>query len=214
MEEEENIPLINLHTYDIVDADTFEVIGEFNPTTNEKTIYPKNPDPFIQLEIEEQKIKVQPTQPWSANMQYEYRPTYPKILTRVRRFIVVKEHSQRGTHHVGDIFEEIFYKPNTFCNVSRLERENIRRIYWNIEIRLSTINSDNRIRTNYAATNQNFESLVELIEDIDTKESFIFQLNNCKKAGASYKSRMKKFAQLNEELTNLKYLLEIKDEED
>lgn len=142
------------------------------------------------------------------SIQYEKRPTYPKILTRIRRFVVVKEHERRFGMIclVGDIFEERFDNPNKFVNVSILERDDIKKIHYAHEIGLHEINWDNK----NIPLNPSKKDALELIEEeLDVKESYIFLLTKGKKAASLYKSRMKKLSQINEDLTNLRYLLDI-----
>ena len=143
------------------------------------------------------------------HIQYEERPfrSAPKVLTRIKRFVFVKDEidlRHQGLHKEGDIFEEGFNKPNEFWNVSLMQRSAKKNSSYSTSI--SRINYFNR-----EPANQWFNAL-EPIEDIDAKDSWYFQ-QNIKKAASQYRNKMRKIALLNEETTNLKYLLDINEDE-
>jgi len=142
-----------------------------------------------------------------------------KILTTIRRFRVVKNFDN-NRHLEGDILEERFENPNYLTNISKSEREftnnpdNWGKSNYRMETMLWTINylnanpylgrnglTGNIINPNYNA--------IEFIDEIDAKDSVYFQKNS-KLTSSQYKSRIKRLARLNEEITKMKYLMDIK----
>lgn len=141
-----------------------------------------------------------------------------KIITSVRQFTLTYL-SQNGGYafrdaEIGDLFQECWDKPNYFINVSKMERAQRKKIGRWDEVIVRSINWEVKRR---AMPNNNqhnpYGIEVEIIENIETEESFKFKLSPRINFN-HYKRRIKKLAVLNEELTNLKVLLGIDDEEE
>jgi len=167
---------------------------------------------------------------------FEERNATCKISTIVRRFRITKEintlsNYEQSRHNgiafmVGDILEERFDMPNVFINVSKLERlPSLRRDI--AQIKLSEINHQQLyVEKHYRLRDErgqrrNEMTLIdnpafgafELMDDIDTKESEYFQ-KFAKKAYSAYKKKKKQLASITEELTNLRSILDITEDED
>jgi len=132
----------------------------------------------------------------------------------------VVKNFDNNRHLEGDILEERFENPNYLTNISKSEREftnnpdNWGKSNYRMETMLWTINylnanpylgrnglTGNIINPNYNA--------IEFIDEIDAKDSVYFQKNS-KLTSSQYKSRIKRLARLNEEITKMKYLMDIK----
>jgi len=151
-----------------------------------------------------------------------------KIITTIRRFVCTKDTAKspaypdnlRTIHfREGDIIEEIFDNPNIFYNISHLEREEMTGIYKydsRHHMEIYTINWENtrqqiRLRSGEIVENTMFENF-EPMENIDVKESVIFQMRK-RKVMTMLRARMRKAAIINEEINCLNYMLEIEAEE-
>ena len=147
-----------------------------------------------------------------------------RFVTRVRRYVATKGLNSSQIHE-GDILEEIFNNPNCFYNLNRFERVSMliksdakptlrndmylkylnRNIIHAKEGLLQDINP-------YTKETLEFVAGLQEMETIDVKDSETFKLFS-KKAATSYKSKLKTLANVNEDLTILKYMLDIKDED-
>ena len=151
-----------------------------------------------------------------------------KIITTIRRFVCTKDtckslsfpdHLRTIHFREGDIIEEIFDNPNIFYNISHMEREGLISICkydQGHHMEIHTINWENtrqqiRLRSGEIVENTMFENF-EPMENIDVKESVIFQMRK-RKVMTMLRARMRKAAIINEEINCLNYMLEIEAEE-
>lgn len=151
------------------------------------------------------------------------KPTLPmiemvpgRVLTTIRRFIINKDFDceKSGYTLKGDIFEEIFNQPNTFHNITKGERNDDKKIKPCLKIKdinsmLKQAEDDPKRKSSRGY--RELESL-DVLESIDVKDSIVFQ-KFAKKAVNLYKKNIKKLAEANEDLTVLRHILEIENED-
>lgn len=166
----------------------------------------------------------------------EPKPTYDiepfeiikqRFITRVRRFRVT-ENDDPFQLHKGDILEEIFNQPNYFYNLNRFDR--IKKVFvsktmkdakpsLSFSINLQTLNkyikdiSKEQSESGYNAHRHSHDIVklalsFEEMETIDVKESETFKLFS-KKAASSYRAKLKSLGNIHEDLTALRYMLNI-----
>lgn len=146
-----------------------------------------------------------------------------RFVTRVRRYVATKGLNSSQIRE-GDILEEIFNNPNCFYNLNRFERikmliKSDSKEYLRNDMYLKILNRriihakefGPNLDSNTKETLEFVAGLQEM-ETIDVKDSETFKLFS-KKAATSYKSKLKTLANVNEDLTILKYMLDIKDED-
>lgn len=166
---------------------------------------------------------------------FEVKPKLPKVITTVRRFVITKEintlwTSEPSRHYgiqfrIGDILEERFDMPNNFVNITRIERRQKKKLENKFQVTIQSINRQQQYPEKHyrlqaergrrqpmnLIDNPAFGAF-EPMEDVEAKDSEYFRIFG-KKAVTAYKRKRKQLATINEEITNLRGILEIEDED-
>lgn len=188
----------------------------------------KEPEMFLQPEMEEEP------------KQYEILKNQ-RFLTTLRRFKAKETFIEVRRNMVlnclkDDVFEEILDQPNTFVNITKYQRdisfENNKNLAlgWNSYLSLHFINSrlkDKKKIDTFSEKNQQLrERETQLINEFNMLIDACFNLEEIdlisviesqqlefkvKKTATQYKRKLKQLAKLNEDLTNMKFVLQIKE---
>ena len=140
----------------------------------------------------------------SELIKFETHPKRVKFIREVRILRATRDyvqHDRTGTNVLttffkeGDLFEEQFDNPNSFIRLNT-KKDDIMRVY-----SLEVINGSRFLLPSF-----------EYVKTIDVKESAYFESQK-KKLASSYKSTRNAIARANEKLNELRFLLNIEDDE-
>ena len=247
--------MINSHFQNDLGADSLDLVElvmvvekEFNiaipdevaerlTTVKEALAYLVN-ETNVGAAVPEKEVDVMEEQPKFEPILFEIDKEH-RILTHVRRFILgitpdlPEQHGFKGEE--GDIFEECYDSPNSFVNVTRLER-----IGQHSEFHLDSLNlflcepispkiyfkavtsrakEERNIierQNNLIDMKHNHKNAImslEQIESIPVLESKLLDNKRMKKLATAYKRKLKALAKLNEDITAMKHILQITDED-
>lgn len=259
--------MINSHFQNDLGADSLDLVElvmyverEFNiaipdevaerlTTVQEALAYLVN-ETNVGAAVPEKEVVVMEAQPRFEPILFEIDKEH-RILTHVRRFRLgitpdlPEHHGFKGEE--GDIFEECYDSPNSFVNITRLEKGgqnsgfhfdslnsflcakiapkhkpeswqqfidpvgayDSERAKEDAENRIKNWNSQIDMKLNY----RNAIMSLEQIESIPVLESKLLDNKRMKKLATAYKRKLKALAKLNEDMTAMKHILQITDED-